>query len=63
MPASVLVVEDDPAVRRVTDLPIAWLILTHMHPDHALGAAAFADHGIQIIGHANLGDAHGEGGW
>ena len=45
------------AVRRVTDRPIAWLVLTHMHPDHALGAAAFADRGIPIVGHAQLGDA------
>jgi quinoprotein relay system zinc metallohydrolase 2 len=45
------------AVRQVTDLPVAWLILTHMHPDHSLGAAAFAEQGIEIVGHANLGDA------
>ena len=45
------------AVHRVTDLPVTWLVLTHMHPDHALGAAAFADRGIRIVGHANLGDA------
>lgn len=45
------------AVRRVTDLPVAYLILTHMHPDHALGAGAFADKGIEIVGHANLADA------
>jgi len=45
------------AVRQVTDLPIAWLVLTHMHPDHVLGAAAFAERGIEVIGHANLADA------
>ena len=45
------------AVRQVTDLPIAWLVLTHMHPDHTLGASAFADQGIEIVGHANLADA------
>lgn len=45
------------AIRQVTDLPVAYLILTHMHPDHVLGAGAFADAGIEIIGHANLADA------
>ncbi len=42
------------AVRRVTDLPIAYLILTHMHPDHVLGTAAFDEDSPEIIGHANL---------
>ncbi len=45
------------AIRAITDKPIQWLIVTHMHPDHSLGAAAFADQGIEIIGHANLADA------
>ena len=45
------------AIRRVTDLPIAYLILTHMHPDHVLGAAAFDEDAPEIIGHANLPDA------
>lgn len=45
------------AVAAVTDLPVAALILTHMHPDHALGAAAFVERGIPVIGHERLGDA------
>jgi quinoprotein relay system zinc metallohydrolase 2 len=45
------------AVREVTQLPIAYLILTHVHPDHTLGAAAFAEDGAEVIGHANLADA------
>jgi len=45
------------AVRRVTQLPIAYLILTHVHPDHTLGAAAFADEGVEIVGHEHLADA------
>jgi quinoprotein relay system zinc metallohydrolase 2 len=45
------------AVRRVTDLPIAYLILTHVHPDHVLGAAAFAPDDTEVVGHANLPDA------
>ena len=45
------------AIRRVTDLPISHLILTHMHPDHSLGAAVFAETGARIIGHPHLPDA------
>ncbi|HYN78435.1 MAG TPA: quinoprotein relay system zinc metallohydrolase 2 [Lamprocystis sp. (in: g-proteobacteria)] len=45
------------AVRRVTDLPIAYVILTHVHPDHVLGAAAFEPDQPEFIGHANLADA------
>lgn len=42
------------AVRAHTELPITTLVLTHMHPDHVLGAAAFADAGATIVGHAHL---------
>jgi quinoprotein relay system zinc metallohydrolase 2 len=45
------------AVRQVTALPVSYLILTHMHPDHVLGSGVFADAGAQVIGHANLADA------
>lgn len=45
------------AVRVVTNLPIAYLILTHMHPDHVLGSGAFDDQAVEIVGHANLADA------
>lgn len=39
-------------VRSVTDKPISHLILTHNHPDHSYGAAAFrALGGVTIIGH------------
>ena len=43
------------AIRARTDLPIRWLILTHMHPDHSLGSSVFAEVGAKIIGHPNLG--------
>jgi quinoprotein relay system zinc metallohydrolase 2 len=45
------------AIRRVTNLPIAYVILTHMHPDHVLGAKAFEQDGPEFIGHVNLPDA------
>ncbi len=39
-------------IRCVTDKPIKYLIVTHNHPDHAYGAAAFLDlEGISIIAH------------
>ncbi|MDW4498636.1 quinoprotein relay system zinc metallohydrolase 2 [Sulfitobacter sp. D35] len=42
------------AVRSRTDLPIRTVILTHMHPDHVLGASVFAEAGAEVIGHARL---------
>ncbi len=41
-------------VRSITDLPIAYVILTHMHPDHVFGATALADAGAEIVGHRAL---------
>lgn len=39
-------------VRKVSKLPIKYLILTHNHPDHSYGAIAFKSiPGIRIIGH------------
>lgn len=42
------------AIRGQTHLPIQWLFLTHMHPDHVLGAELFDEAGAEIIGHAKL---------
>ena len=38
------------AVRRQTQLPIRHLLLTHMHPDHTLGAQVFKEAGAEIVG-------------
>ena len=42
------------AVRAQTDKPISHVILTHMHPDHVLGAAPLQEAGAQVVGHAGL---------
>jgi quinoprotein relay system zinc metallohydrolase 2 len=42
------------AVRARTKLPICYVIITHGHPDHFFGAAAFADEHAQFVGHHNL---------
>ena len=41
-------------VRSLTELPIAAVILTHMHPDHVFGATALQDAGAEIVGHSAL---------
>lgn len=43
------------AIRSRTDLPVAYVILTHMHPDHVLGATVFRD--ATVVGHAKLAQA------
>ncbi|MEM7057599.1 MAG: quinoprotein relay system zinc metallohydrolase 2 [Pseudomonadota bacterium] len=42
------------AIRLTTDLPIRWLIVTHMHPDHGMGAELFKEAGATMVGHENL---------
>ena len=37
------------ALRQQTDLPVTALIVTHMHPDHVLGASVLRQAGAQII--------------
>jgi quinoprotein relay system zinc metallohydrolase 2 len=42
------------AIREHTKLPVRFVILTHAHPDHVFGTAAFLADGPQIIGHTRL---------
>lgn len=42
------------AIRKITDLPIKWLVNTHWHGDHAGGNENFASQGAIIVGHRNV---------
>ncbi len=45
------------AIRARTGLPIRDVIMTHVHPDHIFGAAAFRSDHPDFIGHAKLSGA------
>ncbi|MBP6094822.1 MAG: quinoprotein relay system zinc metallohydrolase 2 [Methyloversatilis sp.] len=42
------------SVRALTDLPVCYVINTHVHPDHVLGNQAFLADGPVFVGHARL---------
>lgn len=42
------------AIRKHTALPISHVILSHAHPDHIFGAAAFVQDKPQFVAHAKL---------
>ena len=50
------------AIRARTQLPIRYVIVTHIHPDHILGSPAFAGDHPEFIGHASLPQMIGERG-
>lgn len=41
-------------ILEITRLPIRYVLMSHVHPDHIFGAGAFAQDGPQFIGHARL---------
>ncbi len=49
-------------IRRVTDRPIAWLVLTHHHPDHHFGAVVLRKAGARVIAHPDRRSLAAEGG-
>ena len=42
------------AIRQTTQLPIRYVVLSHVHPDHIFGAPAFQQDRPQFVGHAQL---------
>ena len=44
-------------VREITPLPIRYVLLSHVHPDHIFGAGAFVQDRPEFIGHARLPNA------
>src|SRR5690349_18786814 len=41
-------------IRRITQLPIKYVVMSHVHPDHVFGAPAFQIDNPQFVGHARL---------
>ena len=41
-------------IRARTPLPIRYVVMTHMHPDHVFGAAAFEDDAPAFVAHAHM---------
>jgi quinoprotein relay system zinc metallohydrolase 2 len=41
-------------IRKATNLPIRFVVMSHVHPDHIFGAGAFVEDKPQFVGHALL---------
>ena len=41
-------------IRALTPLPIRYVVMTHMHPDHVFGAVAFEDDAPAFVAHAHM---------
>lgn len=39
------------AVRKATERPIRFMVLTHWHPDHSLGAVCLEEPGVKMLAH------------
>jgi quinoprotein relay system zinc metallohydrolase 2 len=44
-------------IRKATNLPIRYVVMSHVHPDHIFGAGAFTEDEPQFVGHALLPNA------
>jgi cyclase len=55
VPAFARLVEN--ALRQRTSLPVRFVVLTHHHTDHALGASWFAERGATVAAHVACRDA------
>lgn len=44
----------DQVIGKLTDVPVCYVINTHVHPDHVLGNKAFQRDHVQFIGHGKL---------
>jgi quinoprotein relay system zinc metallohydrolase 2 len=42
------------SIRQVSQLPIKYVVMSHVHPDHVFGAPAFQKDRPQFVGHARL---------
>ena len=42
------------AIGKLTDVPVCFVINTHVHPDHVLGNQAFHTDGVRFMGHEKL---------
>jgi glyoxylase-like metal-dependent hydrolase (beta-lactamase superfamily II) len=50
------------SIRRVTQQPVKWVILTHHHPDHHFGTIVFKRQGARVMAHPDTHTLSAEGG-